>query len=159
VHGEGKGLMQGESSGASISDHRLGAGGAAEGFRTEGYLATKTRGDVRASSSRCLSVSESKAKKWKGPAGEGSSRGGALHPAATSARDNGCGCSSAMAKASKVLSDGEAGTSRDFQPKIRKSFLQGRYFPSTGMEVNEWQIILRTIFIYEGDCKGRGCES
>jgi hypothetical protein len=80
VHGEGKGLMQGESSGASISDHRLGAGGAAEGFRTEGYLATKTRGDVRASSSR-------KAKKWKGPAREGSSRGGALHPAATSARE------------------------------------------------------------------------
>jgi hypothetical protein len=43
---------------------------------------------------------------------------------------------------SKVLLDVEAGTSRYFPPKIRMSFLEGRYSRSPGMEANEWQIIL-----------------
>jgi hypothetical protein len=40
------------------------------------------------------------------------------------------------------LLDSEAGGSGDLPPIVKKSVQEGRYSPSTGMEMSEWQIIL-----------------
>jgi hypothetical protein len=52
------------------------------------------------------------------------------------------GGASAKDKAKKVLLDSEAGTSGDLSPRVRNSFLERRYSPSTGMEFHKWQIVL-----------------
>jgi hypothetical protein len=46
------------------------------------------------------------------------------------------------AKANMVLYDSEAGGSGDLPPIVKKSFQEGRYSLSTGMEMSEWQIML-----------------
>jgi hypothetical protein len=43
-----------------------------------------------------------------------------------------------MAEKRKVLLASEAGTSGDFPLRIKNSFHEGHYSPSTGMEVSEW---------------------
>jgi hypothetical protein len=33
-------------------------------------------------------------------------------------------------------------SSNELPPLVKQTFKEGRYFPSTGMEVDEWQIML-----------------
>jgi hypothetical protein len=149
AHGASRGVALGGSSSASIDDHWSEANATSENFRVKGNLANRNRGHLEASSSRRLSSSRNKAK-GKEPRHESSSPGRAPHhtpasqqaPRWGSASKNNHNCSSAKAKAKKVLLDSEVGTSEDLPPRIRNSFLKGCYSPSIGMDISEWQIIL-----------------
>jgi hypothetical protein len=61
-------------------------------------------------------------------------------PRSASAR--GHGRKSTKAMADQALIDIGAGTSDELPLVIRQSFKDGRYYPSTGMEEIEWQIML-----------------
>jgi hypothetical protein len=57
------------------------------------------------------------------------------------------GCGSVKDKVVKILAASEAGTFGDLPPRTRDSFLERRYSPSTGMESNEWEIILEQLLV------------
>jgi hypothetical protein len=50
-------------------------------------------------------------------------------------------------KVSRVLLDSEAGSSGDHPPMVKKSFQQGHYSPSTGIEMSDWQIMLEQFIV------------
>jgi hypothetical protein len=48
-------------------------------------------------------------------------------------------------KVVRVLAHSEAGTSSDLSPHVRRSFIERRYSPSTGLFRNHWEIILEQL--------------
>jgi hypothetical protein len=78
--------------------------------------------------------------------GEGSSRAtrGALVgevPGPSSMPPRGCGGSSAKNKVTWILAD----TPKAFLPRMRRSFFDRQYSPSTGMDQSNWEIILEEL--------------
>jgi hypothetical protein len=67
--------------------------------------------------------------------------------AQSSASRKGCSGNSAKDKATWILADAEAGTSRDISLRIKWSFVERRYSPSTGMDRSKWEIILEQLLI------------
>jgi hypothetical protein len=63
----------------------------------------------------------------------------ALGPSSTPPR--GCGGGSARSKVARILSDAP----RAISPRMRKSFVDRQYSPSTGMDRSEWEIILEEL--------------
>jgi hypothetical protein len=148
THGVG-GLALSESSTVSINDDWPEASVAVESFRCEGDLAITDHGHIEASVSHHLSSSVNKSKKRKKTTRRCSTSGGAPRqtsslqrpPLQGSASQNSRGHGSAKAKDRKILLDSEAGTSGALPRRIQSSFLEGRYTPSTGMDISEWQVI------------------
>jgi hypothetical protein len=62
--------------------------------------------------------------------------------ASRSVRGRGHGRGSAKAKTDRILLDAEVGASGELPPLVKQSFNEGCYAPSTGMEMDEWQILL-----------------
>jgi hypothetical protein len=54
---------------------------------------------------------------------------------------------SAKVKTARVLLDAEAGASNKLPPLVKQSFKEGRYSPSSRMEVDEWQIMLEQFIV------------
>jgi hypothetical protein len=78
--------------------------------------------------------------------GKGAAHGNSSHRAAGSGRGRyRCPRQNSMkAKTNRVFLDSKSrgGGSEDLPPNVTKLFQEGRYSPSTGMEMSEWQIIL-----------------
>ena len=106
----------------------------------EGGTATGTPGQLKASSRRRLRGegrgTKKRARAKLGQRGGDEPRQISLRGSAFESRDV---CSTK--KADKILADSEAGTSEVLPPRIRDSFLEMRYSPSTGMERSEWEVI------------------
>jgi hypothetical protein len=59
----------------------------------------------------------------------------------------GHGGGSANDKVTRILADSKMRTSSDISPRIKRSFVERRYSPSTGMDRSEWEIIVEQLLI------------
>jgi hypothetical protein len=85
--------------------------------------------------------------------GKGASRKDNSNRAPCYSRGMGHGKGSVKAKAIRVLLDVEVGGFSELPPIVKRSFREGRYSPSIGMEMNEWQIMLEQFVAMGVDVK------
>jgi hypothetical protein len=64
-------------------------------------------------------------------------------PGPSSTPPKGCGGGSAKSKATQILTD----TTRDILPRMKRSFAERQYLPSTSMDRSEWELILKQLII------------
>jgi hypothetical protein len=52
-------------------------------------------------------------------------------------------------KVAWILDDSKMGTCGGISPRIKRSFVERRYPPSSGMDRNEWKIILGELLVMD----------